>query len=232
MGTNVHGITLDDAKFSVQNAAGDFVEVPGVANFASAGGEATPNIQRYYGGNLVLTGSTNPGTVTVDDIAVTPLHESYSLVRAAVASRGQLIIGLETDPATRILGKSSGRECAIGTDADCTITGLGDEDFRTEKYGINNVIVIGANSYAINSITGSGATKGDVKVFPAPSADVPAAEFEVVLPKLIFRPIAVKVLNSTTLNMNAPADGALNGTLTLQLLGDLPTPTVDTTISA
>ena len=245
MGQNVHAITLDDATFSVARADGTFIEVPGVANFASAGGEATPNVQRYYGGNLVLTSSPTPGTITVDDIAITPLHESYDLIRAAVQSRGQLTVGLETDPAELILDTKATRTVAVSAPADktygeCTFAMLGSEDFSTEKYGHNDVLVItgdagGLNDggiYAINDISVSGGTAGDVKVYPKPSAAITAKTFKVIRPKFIFRPIVAKVLNTTTLNVNAPADGAMNGTLTLQLVGDLPKPTVDIAVAA
>ena len=233
MGQNVHGITMDDAEFSVQNATGDFVEVPGVANFASAGGEATPTITRFYGGQLVLTGSTNPGTVTVDDVAVTPLHPSYRLIKAAVKARGQLVVGLRSDPPVRLLGKLSTRTCAIAmSDGACTFAGLGGIDFTSEQFGHNNVIVIGNAYYAISDFGGSGATAGDIKVDPPPSGDIAAAEFEIIQPQFTFRPIPTKVLSSTTLNVNAPADGAMNGTLTLQLLGDLPDPAVNFAVAA
>ena len=239
---NVHPYTLENGEFSVQRADGTYVEVVGTANFASAGAEATPNTQPYFGGDLVSTGRVTPGTITVEDVALTPLHESSAIIRAAILNRNQLICQLKTDPAEEILAvdssASGARQIVIGADPfPVTFNNLGDEDFRTEKYGVGSDVVQitgnngGLNDAGIYVINGVGPNADDVALYPAPTAAQAAATFRVIKPQLVFSNIVVRVTGASGLNMNAPADGNLNGTLSFQLVGPMPEPTVDITVA-
>ena len=89
-------------------------------------------------------------------------------------------------------------------------------DWRTDLYGVGLGIKSGSAVYTVDAISAAGVLTVD----PAPAAAVAAAIYSVVGPSLRLGPILARIVGLAQFSM--PAEGALNKTVTIQPLSQLP----------
>ena len=89
-------------------------------------------------------------------------------------------------------------------------------DWRLDLYGVGLGIKSGADVYTVDTISADGVLAVD----PAPSAAVAAAVYDVVGPSLRLGPILSRIVGLAAFSM--PAEGALNKSVTIQPLSQLP----------
>ena len=89
-------------------------------------------------------------------------------------------------------------------------------DWRTDLYGVGLGIKIGAAVYTVDTISAAGVLTVD----PSPAAAVAAAIYTAVGPSLRLGPILARIVGLAAFSM--PAEGALNKSVTIQPLGQLP----------
>ena len=89
-------------------------------------------------------------------------------------------------------------------------------DWRSDLYGVGLGIKSGSAVYTVDTISAAGVLTVD----PAPAAAVAAAVYSAVGPSLRLGPILARIVGLASFSM--PAEGALNKSVTIQPLGQLP----------
>ena len=89
-------------------------------------------------------------------------------------------------------------------------------DWRSDLYGVGLGIKYPAAVYTVDTISAVGVLTVD----PAPAAAVAAAVYSAVGPSLRLGPILARIVGLASFSM--PAEGALNKSVTIQPLGQLP----------
>ena len=90
-------------------------------------------------------------------------------------------------------------------------------DWRSDLYGVGLGIKIGSAVYTVDTISAAGVLTVD----PAPAGAVAAAIYTTVGPSLRLGPILARVVGLAAVQ-SMPAEGALNKSVTIQPLGQLP----------
>ena len=150
-----------------------------------------------------------------------PHHSSWRKLAAEGKAGNPVNVRITT--LERLLASSgAGNTAAIADDGTVVLNPLVTAspphsiDWRSDLFGVGLGIKSGAAVLTVDTISAAGVLEVD----PPPAADIAAATYDVVGPSLRLGPILARVVGLAQFSM--PAEGALNKSVTIQPLGQLP----------
>ena len=196
-------------------------ELPFAGDIEASGGEAPTSEVATFRRVGTTVGHDRVPSLGVTIPAYIPHHSSWRGL-AAENKAGNPVLVRVTTLERELVSSTMGNTAAISvagavTLAPTVVASPGHSiDWRTDLYGIGLGIKIGAAVYTVDTISPAGVLTVD----PVPAGAVAAAIYTVVGPSLRLGPILARIVGLAQFSM--PAEGALNKTVTIQPLTQLP----------
>ena len=218
--TIVSGLN-SELEFSADGA--DWTEIPFTSDIEASGGEPpTAEVVTFKRVGQV-TGHDRLPSLSVQVPSFVPHHSSWRALIEANRSGDPMNFRITTKERER---ESSGTgTAAMAVSGAVTlnplVTANHPVDWRTDRYGVGLGIKIGDTVYLVDSITDTGVLTVD----PPPKAVVAAAVYKVVTPGLRLGPFLATASGLSSFSL--PVEGALNKTLTINPVTQLPNWVID-----
>ena len=198
-----------------------YFELPFAGDIEASGGEAPTSEVATFKRVGTTVGHDRVPSLGVTIPSYIPQHSSWR--KLAAENKASNPVNVRITTLERLLASSgAGNTAAIAaagtvTLAPTVVASPGHSiDWRTDIYGVGLGIKSGAAVYTVDTISAAGVLTVD----PAPSGAVAAAIYSVVGPSLRLGPILARIVGLAQFSM--PAEGALNKTVTIQPLTQLP----------
>ena len=214
-----HAVIGSEDKILRVRDGSTWIDVPGVNDWTISGGEREGRSTTSDSGSPSgLAGPKSAPQIEMQSYGV-PGHRACEVILDAFQSNTELRFQMETPQQTLLAGTSGSNNCAITSAGAVTFTGTRPtlDDLR-----LGALIRIGSNDYVIATVNPSTLA---TTINPAPAANVAAANYSIRTPALR-REFAAKVLSTPDHHGSIAQSGELQGTLRLQLRGELPEWTV------
>ena len=194
-------------------------ELPFAGDIEASGGEAPTSEVATFKRVGTTVGHDRVPSLEVTVPAYIPHHSSWRNLAAEGKAGNPVNVRITTRE--RLLAASGmGNTAALATTGIVTLspTVIGGHsiDWRSDLYGVGLGLKYAAAVYTVDTIS----LAGVLTVDPAPAAAVAAAVYSVVGPSLRLGPILARIVGLAQFSM--PAEGALNKSVTIQPLGQLP----------
>ena len=207
-------------EISVDGGA-TYKELPFAGDIEASGGEAPTSEVVTFKRVGTTVGHDRVPSLSVTVPSYIPHHSSWRDL--ATQNKAGNPVNVRITTTERLLAASgAGNTAAIATTGVVTLSPLVTAtpghsiDWRSDLYGVGLGIKSGSAVYTVDTIS----AMGMLTVDPAPAAAVSAAVYSAVGPSLRLGPILSRVVGLAAFSM--PAEGALNKTVTIQPLGQLP----------
>ena len=207
-------------EFSTDGGA-TWKELPFAGDIEASGGEAPTSEVATFKRVGTTVGHDRVPSLEVTVPSYIPHHSSWRGL-AASGKAGDPVNVRITTRERQLATSGVGNTAAIAATGTVTLsptvvaTPGHSIDWRSDLYGVGLGIKLGAAVYTVDTISAMGVLTVD----PVPGAAVAAAVYSVVGPSLRLGPILARIVGLAQFSM--PAEGALNKSVTIQPLGQLP----------
>ena len=209
-------IGSEDKILRVQDGS-TWIDVPGVNDWTISGGEREGRSTTSDSGSPSgLAGPKSAPQIEMQAYGV-PGHRACEVILDAFQSNGELRFQMETPVQTLLATTSGGNNAAVSATGGVTFTGTGTRP-TLDDLRLGALIRIGTSDFVIATVNPDTLA---TTVNPVPAAAVAAANYSIRTPALR-REFAAKVLSTPDHHGSIAQSGELQGTLRLQLRGELP----------
>ena len=200
-------------------------EMPFASDIEASGGEAPTGEVVTFKRVGTTIGHDRVPSLSVTVPSYIPQHSSWR--KLATENKAGNPINFRITTRERLLASSGASNtvaitaAGLATLSPTVIASPGHSiDWRSDLYGVGLGIRIGAAVYTVDTISAAGVLTVD----PSPAGAVAAAVYSVVGPSLRLGPSLARVVGLAAFSM--PAEGALNKSVTIQPISQLPDWTV------
>jgi len=201
---------------------GSWIDIPGVSSISESGGDAPTRTVATFQNTIQHTGNVQPPSISIAIAGYVPVHPTYKLIDDAKKANNPLTFRY-TFGEVEVRPQAQNTMAAIAqTTGVVTFSGTGEHpDFTTEELGRGMALKIGNRYFVIQSISATGAvTVVDGATLEAPSAQVAAAGYSVVIPPVRRPAFSARIMVMG--NLEAGSESDLSTTLDLAPLAILP----------
>lgn len=211
-----HAVIGSEDKILRVRDGSTWIDVPGVNDWTISGGEREGRSTTSDSGSP--SGLAGPKSAPQIECAAygVPGHRACEVILDAFQANTELRFQMETPEQTLLATTTGSNNAAITTGGAVSFTGASRPTLDDLRLG--SLIRIGTNDYVIATVNPSTLA---TTVNPAPSANVAAGNYGIRTPRLL-REFAAKVLSTPDHHGSIAQSGELQGTLRLQLRGELP----------
>ena len=196
-------------------------ELPFAGDIEASGGEAPTSEVATFKRVGTTVGHDRVPSLGVTIPSYIPHHRSWRDL--ATEGKAGNPVNVRITTSERLLASSgAGNTAAIATTGVVTLDPLVTDspphsiDWRSDLYGVGLGIKTATTIYTVDTISAD----GELTVDPAPAAAAAAVVYSAVGPSLRLGPILARIVGLAQFSM--PAEGALNKSVTIQPLGQLP----------
>jgi len=205
---------------------GNWIDVPGISGISESGGDASTREVPTFQNVIQHTGNVRPPTVSISIAGYVPVHPTFKIIDDAKKGNRALTFRYEF-PESEVRASAANTTAAVAmTTGVVTFGGTGENpDFTVEELGRGHALKIGSGASArymvITAISSTGAvTVVDGATLEAPTAQVAAAAYSVVVPPMRRPAFAARIM--TFANLEAGSEADLSTTLDIAPLAVLP----------